>query len=164
MRARRRVAFPPSPLPIGEPRLLAALWLLTLFTLSSIPFLSPPGEITGRDKIAHLVVYSILGHLLGNVAWERPWNHRISRFYAVLAFGSAWGVFDELYQGLVPGRSRSAFDWMADTLGVLLGVLSSWQAAKGFGAEILIRHNAAGGEAGGAGPGHTAVPGKEPVR
>jgi VanZ family protein len=116
-------------LPIGEPRLLALLWLLTIFTLSSYPFLSPPGEISGRDKLAHLVVYGILGHLLGNVAWENPGNRRARRFAALVVFGFFWGMFDELYQGLVPGRFVSALDLTADTIGVAIGVLTSWKAA-----------------------------------
>ena len=128
LRGERRFRLPPPPLPIGEPRLLAALWLLTIFTLSSYPFLSPPGEITGRDKLAHLVVYGILGHLLGNVAWEDPRNRRARRFLACVAFGFAWGIFDELYQGLVPGRFVSGLDLTADTIGVALGVLTSWNA------------------------------------
>ena len=129
LRGERRFRLPPPPLPIGEAQFLTALWLLTIFTLSSYPFLQPPGEVSGRDKLAHLVVYGILGHLVGNVAWEDIRNRRARRFVAAVAFGFLWGVFDEIYQGLVPGRFVSGLDLTADTIGAFLGVLTSWNAA-----------------------------------
>jgi VanZ family protein len=125
-----RFALPPSPLPLGRPRLLVAAWLVTIFTLSSYPYLSPPGEFLGRDKLAHLVTYAVLGHLLGNAAWERPADRRRARFLLFLALGVAWGGFDELYQSLVPGRSSSGADLIADACGVTIGILTSWRAEK----------------------------------
>ncbi len=37
---------------------------------------------------------------------------------------SAYGIIDEIHQSFTPGRSSSIFDWIADTLGALLGALS----------------------------------------
>ena len=39
----------------------------------------------------------------------------------VVVTGVMIGVFDELYQSTVPGRSLEFLDWVADSIGVFLG-------------------------------------------
>jgi VanZ family protein len=35
--------------------------------------------------------------------------------------GSVYGVIDEVHQYFVPGRDCNVWDWIADTLGAILG-------------------------------------------
>ncbi|MDP2025585.1 VanZ family protein [Sulfuriferula sp.] len=66
------------------------------------------------DKLAHLLWYAVLAGLLllglGRRAW--PW---------VLA---GW---DEWHQFALPGRMPGIDDWLADTLGMLVGVGVVWR-------------------------------------
>jgi VanZ family protein len=43
---------------------------------------------------------------------------------ALVAAGSLYGASDEIHQGFVPGRSPEVWDWVADTLGSIAGVLA----------------------------------------
>ncbi|HSG29696.1 MAG TPA: VanZ family protein, partial [Candidatus Krumholzibacterium sp.] len=101
------------------------IWVVMIFSLSSIPDLTP-GDIKlphGTDKVVHFTEYAILAML----------------FYRGLSYGSArfkWGLFfltigtaaglgglDELYQSYVPGRDSSLMDLMADFAGIAGGSL-----------------------------------------
>jgi VanZ family protein len=110
-------------------RALAIIWAVVVFGLHSIPryqLLQVPGgdmlvRGTGPDKIAHTVLFLILGFL-----WSRCFPRRA---LAVVAGGIAYGYALELYQGwLVAGRACSSADALADTFGMVLGVA----LAKGF--------------------------------
>jgi len=107
---------------IRRPIVLAAGYVLLIFVLSSIPSLTAPGpEFIPKDKIAHLVEYSILGVLLfKGIGWTvTPW--RAATFGFLVAVGASIGALDELYQSFIPGRMMSIFDWFADVAGVALG-------------------------------------------
>ena len=55
----------------------------------------------------------------------RPW--------AVFAFGVAFSVGTEVYQGLAPflGRSPDPFDVLADLIGLVTGMAVAWLVARG---------------------------------
>ncbi len=91
------------------------LYALIITTISSIPSPQlPPGGFENSDKIAHLVLYSGAGFVARRAVASTP---------AAIAMTSAYGAFDELYQNLIPGRNCSASDWIADTVGGIVGVL-----------------------------------------
>lgn len=103
-----------------------ALYVLLILIVSSIPRLTVPG-FSGSDKIAHLGEYGILG-LLARRAVNLP---KTRGWIIAVAIGVIIGAGDEIYQRTVPGRSSSAFDWMADTIGAGSGaavwsVLAAW--------------------------------------
>lgn len=108
-------------------RLLLAVigYVGLIFLVSSIPSLTAPGpRFLPTDKIAHLVEYSLLGALL-----YKAGGGRLGRFpWAELAFlvvvGASVGALDEVYQGYVPGREMSIYDWCADVIGTMIGVLA----------------------------------------
>ena len=60
-------------------------------------------------------------------AW-RAWSPaagtaaRFGAAFAIVATVSAFGWADEWHQQFIPGRSREAADWAADTAGAALGV------------------------------------------
>lgn len=39
----------------------------------------------------------------------------------VIGIASAYGISDELHQSFVPGRDCNVWDWLADTLGAIIG-------------------------------------------
>jgi VanZ family protein len=94
----------------------AAFWAAVLFFLSSRPSVGISLE-GGLDKVAHLVAYFVLGVLLAHGATTR----RLSPVIAVL-IGWTYGIVDEIHQSFVPGRFAEFGDWVADAIGVVLGV------------------------------------------
>lgn len=79
---------------------------------------APPWLFPGEDKVAHLLLYAVLGATLargrfrggpGMPAW------------LPLTWGWAYAVSDEWHQSFVPGRDPSLGDLAADTVGLLVG-------------------------------------------
>ena len=98
-------------------------WAAVLFVLSSIPDLHPPIHISRwDDKYGHILIYIPLGFLLMRSLMSSSRQIAIRRL-AVLAvlLGTAYGIFDELHQYFVPGRSTDWLDVAADCLGTILG-------------------------------------------
>ncbi len=75
-------------------------------------------DAPGSDKIVHFVCFGALA-----AAWSlwfppESWKKRPARtFFAVVLIVSLYGIADEIHQSFVPGRSCSAPDWLADTVG-----------------------------------------------
>ncbi|MCC7008379.1 MAG: VanZ family protein [Acidobacteria bacterium] len=94
-----------------------------IFGTSSIPNLQHlPGDVS--DKTAHFAAYAVLAALLlwgtSNVRWAGVgWRSGL----LAIAGAAAYGVFDELHQAFVPGRSTSFDDWVADVSGASAAVL-----------------------------------------
>lgn len=73
------------------------------------------------DKIVHAVLFAACGF-----AVVRAWSggaSRLVRFYLLLF---AYGVFTEIGQLFVPGRSPSAADLVADAIGAACGIALGW--------------------------------------
>lgn len=107
--------------------LLIVYWLL-IFTGTHLPKL-PVVHVPGNDKLYHFAAFVGLAFLL---AWAIPTRGRDPRTKVVLALLVAmlYGVFDELTQALVPGRTSDIVDFAADCSGALLGVLCYWTARR----------------------------------
>lgn len=93
-------------------------WMAVIEVGTSIPH--PPGlPVEGGDKIAHFVVYAVLGALLvrafrgavGLATWQAA--------LASILSGSVYGALDEIHQAFLPTRSCSAGDLLADAIGVV---------------------------------------------
>ena len=102
----------------------AWIWMIVLFILSSIPSDNLP-EIgfVFSDKLAHLIVYFILGILLG---WRLGKVKKDSKgLYWRNSFfiGIFYAIFDEVHQLFIPGRQFDIWDITFDILGVFLGIL-----------------------------------------
>jgi VanZ family protein len=85
------------------------------------------------DKLLHVVEYGILGGL-----WYRAFRWasgpRIATSAVLLAVmaGSIYGMTDEVHQAFVPMRETSVLDWIADTVGSLIGARGlSWIEQRG---------------------------------
>jgi len=46
--------------------------------------------------------------------------------------GSAYGAIDEIHQYFVPGRNSDILDWVANTIGSILGALAIMLVIKKF--------------------------------
>ena len=77
------------------------------------------------DKVLHAVAYGILA-LLCYRAFRRAAGPVVARQAAVLAIvtASLYGITDEVHQSFVPLRDSSWQDWLADTIGAVVGVMS----------------------------------------
>ncbi len=96
--------------------------------VSSIPGNSfPKGwfSFALQDKVYHLIEYFVLG-VLGYLSFNKSIGNKIM-IYCIL-----FGIFDELYQGLIPGRFPNAFDAIADGLGVVIGYIFSSSISKKY--------------------------------
>lgn len=105
-----------------------------IFTLSSLPDLSPPGHVANSDKAAHLIEYGMLGWLLIR-ACRGSGMHPPARGVIAVALGLAVAAADEMYQGTV-GRNRSLADAAADGLAlVIVAVWDAWRSRRPGGRE-----------------------------
>lgn len=110
-------------------------WMSMIFYLSSQSRLpvEMPDWVPYVDKLAHAAVFGILG-LLFVRAWLEGRLEEINARVAGLAvsFTLLYGVTDEFHQIYVPGRSPSAGDLIADTLGaaILCAALYTWKTRK----------------------------------
>ena len=67
------------------------------------------------DKLAHLLWYAVLAGLLVLGLGRRAWSW-------VLASTLLLAGWDEWHQFALPGRSPGIDDWLADALGVVVGI------------------------------------------
>jgi len=95
----------------------AAVWAAVLFFASSRETLGVDLS-GGLDKLAHFGAYFVLGALLAHATTRLGETPLLA-----VAIGVAYGAVDEIHQHFVPGRTSDVFDWVADTAGVICGVL-----------------------------------------
>lgn len=89
-----------------------------IFIASSVP--GPGlavGPLIGPDKLVHAAVYALLAASLYRATGRPVW---------AIVLATAYGCTDELHQAMVPGRTSDPFDVMADAIGAVLGVASTW--------------------------------------
>ena len=104
---------------------------LLIFWQSSRPVPPQTPEFWASDKLAHIIVYALLGFLCHRAitnslpSWPTRAQLILSTTLAVL-----YGLSDELHQALVPQRSADVLDWIADSLGALIGVWLCHRLAK----------------------------------
>ena len=77
------------------------------------------------DKVLHTVEYAVLGGLCYR-AFRWGLNGQVAARALIIAIvaASLYGVTDEVHQLFVPFRESSWQDWLADTIGAVIGALS----------------------------------------
>ncbi|MBN2543541.1 VanZ family protein [bacterium] len=96
---------------------------LLIWILSSIPRYHIPEGLRINDKVIHIFEFALLG-LLGSLAYNEIWKNEKYCINAVTTFivCSAYGGVDELHQYFIIGRNSSFGDFIADSIGVLIGL------------------------------------------
>lgn len=102
----------------------AYIIMATLFGLSSQSGFAQGWIHPPWDKLVHGIAYFVLG--LSFCLWIRPqrWQAK-PLLYAFLVIGAVavFGISDEYHQSMVPGRTASVWDWLADVVGGGLAAL-----------------------------------------
>ena len=96
---------------------MQSLIFLAYAGIVAMTSLRPGGDVSidPLDKVVHLLVYYIFA-VFGYRALQNK------RHYPYLCLGIiAYGALLELGQSWIPGRDMSAYDLLANTMGVLLG-------------------------------------------
>lgn len=108
-------------------RALTLGWMALIFFLSSRPDVPAPELFSQQDKVAHLLVFGVLGLLLA-FSLAPPAEATWRRVFLITVLVAVYGVTDELHQYFVPGREASAWDVLADGVGgFLAGALLLWR-------------------------------------
>jgi len=100
-------------------RALLALLLLVISWLAFSPK-PPEGIDTGWDKANHLLAFATLAVVSALSLTGARRERKVGKVVLGLL---AYGIFIELVQTQVPGRSAEAADVLADMVGVALGLL-----------------------------------------
>jgi VanZ family protein len=107
-----------------------------IFGLSSIPGTQLPSvDVPQADKLAHVVVYTVLGALVFRALRPRdsstatapdgaPPAWRWRRALVAIALTTLYGVSDEIHQIWTPNRSSDWHDVVADLIGGGLGTVA----------------------------------------
>ena len=114
-------------------QLPAIVWALLIFVSSSIPSLAPTFQKdVPVDKLIHLLVFFVFAWLVYR-ALSRQSRFTVLRKNAKLftiIVGIGYGVFDEVHQLFVRGRTSELHDVTADAAGVFAFVLVAWLLEK----------------------------------
>jgi VanZ family protein len=93
------------------------LYYVALHHLATQPAAAPVDSY-GLDKVAHAAAFAVLGALLVRARPGAGWR----QIGAFLLLGAGLGLFDEWSPRSIPGRSASVLDWVADVIGVSIGL------------------------------------------
>ena len=107
----------------------AIIWAVVIFAVSSIPSSGFPTHPNILNVIAHFFEYLIFAVLL-TIAINSPNRALWKTAVIAVIIASAYAVTDELHQYLAniyldSGRSGDPLDWLADTLGALVGSIGT---------------------------------------
>lgn len=106
----------------------AVILLLTGLPGSYFPHVKP---IIGIDKVIHMLMYAIFTFA---IIWgyreafrERGKAYRKKLLWITLGIGVAYGGLTEIMQEtLIPSRTGSVYDWIADIIGSLFGAIIAY--------------------------------------
>ncbi len=115
-------------IPLGH-WLPVMLWVSVMFFLSSLPdpeALLGPRLMSLGDFILHGGGFVVLAMLVSRVAFLMADGFGLRPIGWALLCCAGYGLFDELHQILVPGRSFAWTDWLADLGGALVGGALVW--------------------------------------
>ncbi len=99
------------------------IYWIVLFVATSIPGEELP-SLDISDKMIHVAAYFILAVLLNfTLLLQNKYPYaKLRAYYLTIIIGVVYGALDELHQMFIPGRFAEFLDWIANVVGVLLGV------------------------------------------
>lgn len=107
----------------AEVVLAAKVWVASWLPYSAA--LDAADFTSQSDKLIHACLFGLLGWL-GARSWVQ-----LRQRWGVVAGLLLLGVLTEVLQSMIPGRSASLGDWLADAFGVAAGLLSAPPAVVG---------------------------------
>lgn len=98
-------------------------WII-LFILTSLPTSSVP-SVGVNDKVEHFLAFFVLSFLVYLTALFQKKKIFLKKYAILFTFiiVSIYGIFDELHQLFIPGRSCELNDLLADIAGAIIGIL-----------------------------------------
>jgi VanZ family protein len=107
------------------------VYMAAIFAMSSLSHPLPEVTVRVSDKLLHVIEYSGLAALfvraLRRGGAVRAWLWR-DAVLAAIVMTSLYGASDEYHQAFVPNRNAAVSDWVADSLGAVVGA-SAYAAA-----------------------------------
>lgn len=103
---------------------LIVYWVI-LFILTSLPTGLAIVTQDISDKVIHFGAYGLLSVFLYLQFYFQK-KIKVAKMYPAVftvLLASCYGIFDEIHQIIVPGRSCEFYDWLADFSGSLVAVL-----------------------------------------
>jgi VanZ family protein len=104
-----------------------SIWGPVLFYAAAIFVQSAFPQIVsvknGWDKVVHFFGFALLGFLAARSVFLSGNFGRTGGVILGALLAAIWGVLDEFHQSFVPGRTASAGDAAADTLGAIVGAV-----------------------------------------
>ena len=112
------------------------IFMISLY-LSSQPIIQKMPSFPFADKIVHFICFGGLAFWVAfgcNIS-----GFRLKEIILPSFIVSFYGIIDEIHQSFTPGRSSTVSDWIADTLGAILGsfaffllvkILKNWKNRK----------------------------------
>lgn len=97
-------------------------WFFPCAIVAIITFASQQSNVSVQnDKTIHFLVYSLLAYFISRALHLSFEFKKNKIFYLAVFLVSLYGLIDEIHQYFIPGRSCSFGDWVADTLGAMIG-------------------------------------------
>ena len=97
--------------------MLAILWAILIFILSSIPGSDYPEVVFNYSPIAHFVEFFVLTILVLRIFKLTPKN-----IFLTLLICSLYALSDEIHQIFVINRSANLMDWLIDIFAILTAI------------------------------------------
>lgn len=102
----------------------ALCYLCLIFIQSSIPSqYVPKMTILSYDKLIHAGIYFIAAILMYLALREHEYIKSVRTEWLALILTVFFGFTDELHQFFVQGRHASFWDFLADSIGAVLGIV-----------------------------------------
>ncbi len=115
------------------------LYWVVLLALTSFPSSALP-TIAISDKIKHFVAFAVLSGLLGLTLHFQGKKKKLAEKFGTITIVivAIYGMLDEIHQYFIPGRYCEFWDFVADVLGGILGIVIIKRVIKlGSGKEGL---------------------------
>lgn len=106
---------------------LAVHWI-SILILTSLPSKSVP-EFQLHDKAKHFLAYFVLTFFLSLSLRLQERSAKIRQNFVKISFFvlMIYSTLDEIHQLFIPGRAAEIWDWLANFIGIILGLwLVKW--------------------------------------